>query len=32
MCVCHYVCGKREPTVKRDRKPVTHTVGLLFAS
>ena len=27
-----YVCGKREPTDKRDRKPVTYTVGLLFAS
>ena len=29
---CVYVCGKREATVKRDRKPVTYTIGLLFAS
>ena len=27
-----YVCGKREATVKSDRKPVTYTIGLWFAS
>ena len=32
MGVCTGVCGKRESTVKRDRKLVTYTVGLLFAS
>ena len=26
------MCGKREPTVKRDRKSVIYTVGLVFAS
>ena len=25
-----YVCGETEPTVKRDRKSVTYTVGLLY--
>ena len=29
---CVYVCGETEPTVKRDRKSVTHTVGLLRAN
>ena len=27
-----YVCGETEPTVKRDRKSVTYTVGLLYAN
>ena len=26
------MCGKREPTVKRDKKSVIYTVGLVFAS
>ena len=26
------MCGETEPTVKRDRKSVTYTVGLLYAN